>query len=325
MSSNPKAFNSDIISLTCNLGFGGNESSLTLKLADCGGYNGSLGCVYTIDVGGFSFTGVLADHTYEQSSSGFIWTVRLTDGRQSLTNVSVIMNDYYCHYPTPNLINVLALLEPSVCNFNCQDFMASFKDEGGIPMLFIMRALQNQGVLLPVCGVTLYLDVSAIIDICPFYLKVNDTSSNVLNLIDQACKEAGYDFIITIVGSYFTAIPINKTVAPSDGALLTLLNQISAESCSGAGDINHQYGEETSYEPSKKFVIGENIHYLSVISKAGDCQNPPQGGDIGVPPDIPTDTPPDPYNPYPPPQPPPPPDPPPPPPPAPPPPSSPGI
>lgn len=282
--SNPTAFNSDIISLTCNLGFGGNESTLSLKLADCGGYDGSLGCVYTINVGGFGFTGVLADHTYEQSSSGFIWNVRLTDGRQSLTNVSVILNDYYCNYNTPNLINVLALLEPSICSFNCRDFMASFKDEGGIPMLFILRALQGQPVLLPVCGVTMYIDVSAVIDICPFYQKINDTSSNVLNLIDAACQEAGYDFVITIVGSYFTVIPINKTTAPSDGALLTLLNTISASSCNGQGEINHSYGEETSYEPSKKFVIGENVHYLVNVPKVGDCQNPPQGGDVGGPP-----------------------------------------
>tara|TARA_B100002019_G_scaffold135241_1_gene116568 strand:- start:6254 stop:7207 length:954 start_codon:yes stop_codon:yes gene_type:complete len=300
MSSSPQAFNSDIISLTCNLGFGGSESTLTLQLADCGDYNGSLGCVYTINVGGFSFTGVLADHTYEQSSSGFTWNVRLTDGRQSLTNVSVIMNDYYCNYNTPNLINVLALLEPSVCSFDCTDFMASFKDEGGIPMLFILRALQNQTVLLPVCGVTMYIDVSAIIDICPFYLKVNDTSSNVLNLIDQACQEAGFDFVITIVGSYFTAIPINKKVAPSDGALLTLLNTISAQSCDGKGDINHSYGEETSYEPSKKFVIGENVHYLATVNTVGDCENMPQGGDIGPAPENPNpDVPPAPTDPYP--------------------------
>ena len=284
-----KAFNCEIVNLSCNLGFGSSESTVSLKLVECGTpYNGSLGCVYTINVGGFSFTGVLANHEYQQSSSGLVWDVRLTDGRQSLTNVSVIMNDYYCNYNTPNLINVLALLEPSVCNFNCTDFMASFKDEGGIPMLYILRALQGQSVLLPVCGVTMYIDVSQIIPICPFYLKVNDTSSNVLNLIDQACSEAGFDFFITISGSNFVAVPINKKVAPSDGALLTLLNTISANSCSGQGNIEHRYGAETSYEPSKKFVIGENIHYLATIFKSGnDCDNLPAGGGVGGNPDIP--------------------------------------
>jgi hypothetical protein len=274
--SSVKVFGCEVISLTCNLGFGGQESTVSLKLVECGTpYNGSLGCVYTVAVGGFTFTGVLADHNYSQSGSGLIWDVRLTDGRQSLSNVSVILNDYYCNVNTPNLINVLALLEPSVCNLGCADFMASFKDELGIPMLYILNALQGRTCLLPVCGVTMYIDVSAIIAICPAYLKVAETSSNVLNIINQACDEGGCDFIITIIGNTFTAIPINKRVAPPSGALGTLLNTIAASSCNGDGTIDYRYGEETSYEPSKKLVLGENVHYLMTVSKDGDCSGAP--------------------------------------------------
>lgn len=283
-----KFLNCEIVSLTCNLGFGGQESSVNLKLVECGiPYSGSLGCVYTISIGGFLFTGVLADHTYSQSSSGFVWDVRLTDGRQSLSNVAVILNDYYCNINTPNLINVLALLEPSVCNLGCADFMASFKDDLGIPMLYILQALQGQSVLLPVCGVTMYLDVSPIIAICPGYLKVSDTSSNVLQLIGQACDEAGCDFIITIIGNTFTAIPINKKFPPPNGALGTFLNAIAASSCGGAGTIDYRYGEEASYESSKKLVIGEKVHYLMVVSKNGDCSGkPPEGGQGGTSTDV---------------------------------------
>jgi hypothetical protein len=279
-----KFLNCEIVSLTCSLGFGGQESSVQLKLVECGApYNGSLGCVYTISVGGFLFTGVLADHTYSQSSSGLIWDVRLTDGRQSLSNVSVILNDYYCNINTPNLINVLAILEPSVCNLGCGDFMASFKDDLGIPMLYILRALQGKTCLLPVCGVTMYIDVSQIISICPGYLKVPENKSDVLQLIGQACDEAGCDFIITIVGNTFTAVPINKKFPPPSGALGTFLNTIAASSCAGAGTIDYRYGEEASYEPSKKLVIGENVHYLMVVSKNGDCAGSPgtEGGGKG--------------------------------------------
>jgi hypothetical protein len=284
--SSSKAFNCEIVNISCNLGFGASESSVNLTLVECGTpYDGSLGCVYTINVGGFNFTGVLADHTYQQSSSGLVWTVRLTDGRQSLTNVSVILNDYYCNIDTPNLINVLALLEPSICEFSCSDFMASLKDDTGILMLYILRALNGQSCLLPVCGVTLNIDLSQVIDICPAYLKINDTHSNVLNIIDQACQEAGYDFFIQIEGSSFVAVPISKKVAPPSGALQTLLNTISASNCGGEANIDFRYGEEAAYEPSKKFVIGENIHYLMQIDKAGDCDNKPNDGTIGGVPD----------------------------------------
>lgn len=277
-----KFLNCEIVSLTCNLGFGGQESSVNLKLVECGtAYSGSLGCVYTISVGGFSFTGVLADHTYSQSSSGLVWDVRLTDGRQSLSNVALILNDYYCNVNTPNLINVLALLEPSVCNLGCSDFMASFKDDLGIPMLYILNAIQGRPVLLPVCGVTMYIDVSAVISICPAYLKVSENSSNVLQIIGQACDEAGADFIITIIGNTFTAIPINKKFPPPSGALGTFLNSIAASACGGAGTIDYRYGEETSYEPSKKLVIGDNVHYLVVVNKNGSCVGKPGTSDGG--------------------------------------------
>lgn len=281
-----KVFNCEIVNVTCNLGYGGQESRVSLKLVEAcnGAYNGSLGCVYTIPIGGFSFTGVLADHTYNQSSSGFIWDVNLTDGRQSLSNVSVILDDYYCNINTPNLINVLAILEPSVCNLGCSDFMASLKDELGIPMIYVLNAIHGQTCILPVCGVTMYIDVSAIIAVCPAYLKIAESSSNVLNLIGQACEEAGCDFIINIVGNTFTAIPINKKIAPPPGALGTLLNSIAASACNGAGTIDYRYGEEAAYEPSKKLVIGENVHYILTVDKNGDCDGEPgeEGGRGGT-------------------------------------------
>jgi hypothetical protein len=278
-----KLFNCEMIDMTANLGFGGQESSITLKLVECGGasYNGSLGCVYTINIGGFDFTGVIADHVYEKSSSGLTWTVRLTDGRAALSNVSVIMNDYYCEIDTPNLINVLSILESSVCSFSCADFMNSGKDSDGILMLFVLQAINGQSCLLPVCGETLSIDLSQIIAICPAYLQINDTSSDVLQIIDQACSEAGHDFFIEIQGSSFVAIPISKKVAPPPGALSGLLDTISAATCNGGATVDYRIGEEASYEPSKKFVLGENIHYMMVVSKDGDCTNKPGGGGIG--------------------------------------------
>lgn len=278
-----KLFNCELVDMSANLGFGGQESSITLKLVECGGggYSGSLGCVYSVNIGGFSFTGVLADHVYEKSSSGLTWTVRLTDGRQALTNVSVIMNDYYCEIDTPNLINVLSILESSVCSFSCTDFMNSGKDSDGILMLFVLQAINGQECLLPVCGEILNIDLTQIIAICPAYLQINDTSSDVLQIIDQACSEAGYDFFIEIQGSAFVAVPISKKVAPPPGALSGLLDTISAASCNGGATVDYRIGEEASYEPSKKFVLGENIHYMMVVSKTGACTNKPGGGGIG--------------------------------------------
>lgn len=283
-----------VISATCNLGFGGQPSRVNLRLVEpCGGlqdaiypgdgvgfYSGSLGCVYTLVIGGFVFTGVLADHKYNASGSGFVWDVSLSDGRESLSNVSVILNDYYCKdVPVPNIINALAELEPSVCELDCTDFMKSFKDERGIPMLFILRAINNKDCVLPVCGVTLKIDVSRIINICPAYFKITDSESNVLQIIAQACNEAGFDFFIEIVGNAFVAVPIDKRTPPPPGALRAFMASIAAQNSGAQTDF--RYGQSVAYEPSKKFVFGDKIHYLVTIEE-NDCflpnDEPPDGG-----------------------------------------------
>lgn len=276
-----------VISATCNLGFGGQPSSVSLRLVEpCDGladgvfpgnnippqlgfYTGSLGCIYTLNIGGFTFTGVLADHKYNASASGFVWDVRLSDGRESLSNVSVILNDYYCNdIPVPNIINVLAELEPSVCGLDCTDFMKSFKDERGIPMIFILRAINNKDCVLPVCGVTLKIDVSRIIQICPAYFKITDSESDVLRLISQACNEAGFDFFVEIVGNSFVAVPIDKRTPPPPGALRAFMGAIAAQNAGAQTD--YRYGQTVAYEPSKKFVFGDKIHYLVTIQE-NDC------------------------------------------------------
>ena len=81
--------------------------------------------------------------------------------------------------------------------------------------------------------------------------------------------------MINIVGNTFTVVPIDKKNSPPSGALAAFLNAIAASSCGGQGTIDYRYGEETTYEPSKKLVIGDNVHYLMVVNKNGDCTGAP--------------------------------------------------
>lgn len=276
--SNPKIFNCSVVNIDVTLGFNGQDSVLNLTLVeDCGPYNGSLGCVYDVNYFGLQFRGVIAEHNYSVSSRGMVWTVRMSDGRQSLKNVAVIMDDYYCPVSSsPNIINALAKLEPSVCGLQCADFMKSSKDENGIPLLYVLRAIQGETCFIPVCQVGLTIDISAIINICPVYAKITDTYSDVLTLIDVACSEAGADFVINIVGNTFVATPISRKFPAPDGALGNLLTQI-AQQCNGGATVDTSYGEETTYEPAKKFVLGENYHYFIELDLE-TCSGAPGGG-----------------------------------------------
>jgi len=271
--------------VNCNLATGGGSTSMRIGLLEpCNGaYNGSLGCLYTFNLGGLTFNGVLIDHKYNANSSGFVWSIVLSDARENLSHVEVITGTYYCNnIPVPNIINALAELEPSVCNLGCDDFMKSFKDERGMPMLFILRAIHLKTCVLPVCGVQLLIDVSNVIRICPTYYKISDDTITVMRAIEQACNEAGFDFFIEIIGNSFVVQVINKRTPAVPGALRAHLAAMSAVNTGSQTD--YTYGEVVAHEPSKKFVFGDNIHYLSIIEddecKGGKPEE--DAGDEGV-------------------------------------------
>ena len=111
--------------------------------------------------------------------------------------------------------------------------------------------------------------MSKIITIAPDYYRITSTESTVLEIIDSACKEAGYDFFIKIVGNTIEAIPVNKKIAPPDGHLFSFMQTLSIDNQVS----NREYGEELSFEKSKKLVFGDSIHYLVEV----DNSNPPPG------------------------------------------------
>ena len=260
-------------SVSCNLALGGGSTSMSINLLEpCNGaYNGSLGCLYTFNLGGLTFNGILTDHKYDANSSGFVWSIKLSDARENLSTVEVITGTYYCNdIPVPNIINALAELEPSVCNLGCADFMKSFKDERGMPMLFILRAIHLKTCVLPVCGVQLLIDVSNVINICPTYYKITDDTITVMRAIEQACAESGFDFFIEIIGNSFVVQVINKRIPPVPGALRAHMAAMAA--ANAGAQTNYNYGEVVSHEPSKKFVFGDSIHYLLTIED-DECDN----------------------------------------------------
>ena len=275
--------------VNCNLAFGGGSTSMSISLLEpCNGaYNGSLGCLYTFNLGGLTFNGILIDHKYSANSGGFAWDIKLSDGRENLSSVQVITAQYYCNnIPVPNIINALAELEPSVCNLGCADFMKSFKDERGMPMLFILRAIHLKTCVLPVCGVQLLIDVSNVIAICPTYYKITDGTIDVMRAIEQACNEAGFDFFVEIIGNSFVVQVINKRIPPVPGALRAHMAAMAA--ANAGAQTTYLYGQVVSHEPSKKFVFGDSIHYLQTIED-DECDNgkpeedtePVGGGIIG--------------------------------------------
>lgn len=234
-------------------------------------YTGSLGYIYTFNIGTFCFTGILSNHQYIENESGYRYRVALTDGRQVLANVSVIMNNFYGSVPEnlhPNLINVLYNLEQSIgdntCGNSekCTDFGKSGNTHKGILLKKVLEAIDNKQCQVPITKACLNIDVSKVIDIIDNSYRINTTESNVLELITMACDQFGYDFYVYIESNSIIIQPINnKLKTDMNNPLFNKLKELSEINTM----IDREYGQEMTFNKSKKLVIGDHIKYLTAI------------------------------------------------------------
>lgn len=237
-------------------------------------YTGQLGYVYTFRVGKFCFRGILTDHQYVENDSGFRYRVNLGDGRQILSNVAVILTQY-ARVPEslkPNLINVLYESESSVgdntCGSGgkCESFGKSGSGNQGMYLKKVLEAIDGKVCQLPKSGACLTINLSKVIDIAPKEYRVSSIDSNVMDLITLACEEAGYDFYVAIVGWEIKVFPINNKyqTAPqldADAPLFQFFNKISDNS----RVLDKEYGQELTFNKSKKIIVGDNIRYLTIV------------------------------------------------------------
>lgn len=307
--------NDQIIFLGCNvvsfdgkLGFNGSESAVTVELVasaktvECEAftdsygnehnchvcpspsetltYTGALGHIYTFSAGTFCFRGILSNHQYVESESGYRYRVTLTDGRQILANVAVIMNNFYGRVPEnlhPNLINVLYNLEPSVgdntCgnDTKCDNFGESGNTHKGIFLKRVLEAIDGKQCQVPITKACLSIDVSKVIDIIDETYRITTTESNVLELVSMACEESGYDFYVYIDGYSIVVQPINskkKTSAYYDetSPLFKKLKELSEVNTM----IDREYGQEMTFNKSKRLIIGDHIRYLVAVEPTED-------------------------------------------------------
>jgi hypothetical protein len=254
--------------------------SLSCSPSRCA-YDGRLGNIYTFQIGGFCFRGLLTNHQYSESSSGFKYQVTLTDGRSVLDSVYVILNDFYLDIPTalkPNVINVLYNLERSIaddkCNSGdkCKDFMKSgYSPRRGMLIKTALEGINNQPVQMPISGSCLLIDVSALIQNCSKVARVSSTESSVLKLINLACDESGFDYIIKIEGNRIVVLPIDRRTNPPDDDLYVFIQKLSSNFVVSS----RNYGQELTFETNKRLLMGENYHYLIAIDGTPSSEIPP--------------------------------------------------
>lgn len=300
-----------IVGLSGKLGIGGEESSISVELVDpnpkncpdadpsCSGvniltgYSGALGGVYTIQIGGFNFRGILTNHDYQEGSDGWRYSVILNDGKQILSNVNVIVNGFYSNVNSlqPNLINAVAITNASVanelyCTNNgtnpdngtgnlCQDFGEAGVNQKGMYAFEAIQAINQQKCKIPVSGLCLTIDltnlVTLITDPDNKFNKEARLSSDfmtALEIIDYACNESGYGFFTQIIDDSIVVVPVSQKVndlpVGIDRPLFDFMNQFDKSII-----IDRDYGEQMTFNKSQKLVLGAQYRYMLVVDNAG--------------------------------------------------------
>jgi len=274
--------NSTVLSFNGNLGFGGQESSLTVELVDdCDAGQGFPGMDPSLLVGSvqyfprnsggmlFSFGGIVTDWKINESSGGKTYSVTLNDPRRLLENVMIIVDTLSAgtSNPGPNTFNVYAYFEPreTLEAAACANFGASLSSsERGMPYWKVIQGLQQMGIgTYTPTGSLLSIDLSNIdYTILPQHYRVNGPAVSLLQIITDITEATGYDFYVYLGSNNTIKFQfINLKIQPPN--LNTLSTLISGF---GGVAIDRSYGRELRIEKQKTMILGEKKHYLMPVS-----------------------------------------------------------
>jgi hypothetical protein len=270
-----KFLGASVLSFNSNLGIGsGSESTLTVELVeDCDEGDIFQPNIGTVEVGypvyfdtttvgaTFMFGGVLTNWTKNRSSGGDTFSATVTDPRQLLQNVSVVV-DSYLGSPVNgnnNYVNAYAYFEGDVLNGNCAVFGDSFSNERGMPYGKVIEALTaiNPTVYAPT-GYGYTVNWASLPGGLPEYYRVAGPQT-LLQLIQDVCDATGNMFYCYLMpGDIINIGLIDLKVAP------TSFSAIIDEFDGYATELS--YGQELRNDVTKAVIFGEYQHYLTYIN-----------------------------------------------------------
>ena len=287
-----------ILGFSSKLGIGGSESTVNVDLLsfkeecpppNCSPscspgpnllpYDGRLGYIYTFIMGNFCFRGILSNHTYSEDNGGYKYRLTLSDGRNLLSKITIILNTIYDRPPSQlehTVLNTLYFLEPSIDDCDgiekCKDFMKSGANYKGIFLKKALTELNGKQIQIPISKVCLKLKLDRLINIIPDNYRTSNDEMSLLDLIELACEEVGHDFFIDITeDNELEIIPVDYTKPINNTPLLTFINQFSIDDIA----MTKEYGQEMTYEKNKRLIFGDYFHYLTTIDEPEPSFSPP--------------------------------------------------
>ena len=250
-----QSFNSSI-----RRGDGGSELNITLVVDTV---NGDTVPTFTTGVtkigqpvyfvyGDFSFGGILRSYKkLQDSSANALYSCIITDPREILAGVQIIVSEYAGQVSVPNLYNVYGYYEN-------QGFGRSGVNDSGMPLYNVYSGLSILTGQTPIkfrgdiaAGTTFVfgLDITELPIFSANY-RISGPNITVLDFIQQVCSDAGYDFYFDLVSDI-----IKLKVIPRTGQTLSF-TAIADFVASINGAMSIDSGRELRNETTSKFVVG---------------------------------------------------------------------
>lgn len=241
LSSPLKFLGATVLSFNSNLGWGTQESSMTIDvIEDCETGDNFIGDDIEIigkpvnfpsfpyppewapgGIPKFSFNGVVTNWTVQKGTSGKTYNIKLVDPRQLLENTMVIV-DTYAGPPmvATNYFNVYAAYEQGAFAGDCATFGDATNINGnytsierGMPYTKILGALGMPVICSPT-GHPYNVDFSGLMSIAPppELARVSGPSVSMLQIVQDLCDMNGCDFYVTLTGAATTGILGGATI-----------------------------------------------------------------------------------------------------------------
>ncbi|MFM7797129.1 MAG: hypothetical protein ACKO7N_10240, partial [Candidatus Nitrosotenuis sp.] len=255
--------------------------------------------------GNFTFGGIVSSWSKNQSTSGKIFNIKMVDPRQLLENVTLLIDSVISPMEPElegrgfsywlsgiligiNFYNLYEYWEGGLClstegdtftTSRCCSFGRSESNEQGMPYIRIIRGLMGLSggshmiiYSKPEANVSypLYVDLLTLPQNLPIYYRIPGPSITLLQLIQDVCDIAGYDFYV-----YMEKQPDPDPEKPARNVIKiglvdlkrppssfsTIVDQFNGT----ASDIS--FGEELRNDITRSMIIGENIHKLVYVDK----------------------------------------------------------
>lgn len=252
---------------TASLGWGRSQSSLTVNLVEDPVNNDrftpdsnsgpQVGHPVYFNYSGWEFGGLLQSWVERRGQSGFEYIVTVTDPRDLLEGVQLILSGYTGGvYGVPNIYNVYGYLEAS------RGFGGAETNESGIPWYLVRDAFDQLLIQVPINfrDHLFFLDLLNLPVVSEYFRIAGDTIS-ALDYIEQVCDAASCDYFITLREfqgmHYITLHTVSRAIAPTLGKIHNFIDNIQANTT--------EAGVELRNEPTSKFLIGGPVQAIQYV------------------------------------------------------------